>query len=251
MRRKGVDFPAALTLVANAVNISLPWAGERLYQPPGSESAGKARGVFDPDKYRALVVGGKVHQYLTGKRGLDGGLLVDYSVGETADGEAYSLAYKWRPPYWPATRERALFEFCKVVRVDRPDGKKEEWRDPKGGKNILFGMESPGVKAAHAARGELVIAEGELDAISWAQYGFAAVSVPGGAKYTGWIDLCWDWLQAFKKIYVSFDEDLAGRMKLVEIVTRLGIARTDIVRLPVKTVACCEANGTDGAEAGT
>ena len=129
-----------------------------------------------------LVVDGKVHQYLTKKRGLDGGLLVDYSVGETADGEAYSLAYKWRPPDWPANRERAHFEFCKVVKVDRPNGKKDEWRDPKGGKNILFGMESAIVKAAQAARGELVISEGELDAISWAHNGFAAVSVPGGAK---------------------------------------------------------------------
>ena len=65
-------------------------------------------------------------------------------------------------------------------------------------------------------------------------YGYAAVSVPGGAKYTGWIDLCWDWLQRFKKIHICFDEDATGRMKVVEIVTRLGMARTDMVRLPLK-----------------
>ena len=44
-------------------------------------------------------------------------------------------------------------------------------------------------------------------------------------------------MQAFKKIHISFDEDAAGRMKVVEIVTRLGIARTDIVRLPEREEA--------------
>lgn len=236
MRRQGIDFPSALKVVANAVNVALPSSGARLYQPEEvrqTQSVGReSRGEFTPEKYRALTPGSKVFVYLTEKRKLDAGLLVDYSVGETVDGEAYSFAYKWRPSYWPANREKALFEFCKVVKVDRPDGKKVEWRDPKGGKNILFGMESAVVKAAHAAAGELVICEGEIDAITWAQYGFAGVSVPCGAKSLTWIDVCWEWLQAFSKIHVSFDEDGAGRMKVLEIVTRLGIARTDIIRLP-------------------
>ena len=135
---------------------------------------------------------------------------------------------------WPANR-KPFTEFFKVVKVERPEGHKVEWRDPKGGKSILFGMCSPMVEAAVASGGELVISEGEIDAVSYAQYGYAAVSVPGGAKYTGWIDLCWDWLQQFKKIHISFDEDAAGRTKVVEIVTRLGVARTDIIRLPETT----------------
>ena len=240
MRRKGIAFPEALKLVANAANITLPDAGQRLYQPPNAPKE-KPRGPFNPDDYRALVPGGKAYQYLTEKRLLPIELLNDYSVGETADGEAYSFAYKWRPHYWPASRERALFEFCKVVGVDRPDGKKIERRDPTGGKNILFGMESSRVKEQHAKGGELVICEGEIDAISWAKYGFAAVSVPGGAKYLGWIDYCWEWLERFSKIHISFDEDAAGRAKVVAIVTRLGIARTDIIRLPKR-------EGTEGTD---
>jgi twinkle protein len=240
MRRKGIAFAEALKLVANEVGVSLPTSGRRLYQPSGVGAAKHEaeRGPFDPEKFRALTPGGKVAAYLTGKRKLPLALLTDYSVGETVDGEAYSFAYKWRPASLPANRERPQFEFCKVVKVDRPDGKKIEWREPKGGKNILFGMESSLVKTAHANRGELVICEGEIDAITWASYGFAAVSVPGGAKYLGWIDHCWDWLQVFSKIHVSFDEDAAGRMKVMEIVTRLGIVRTDIVRLPEKGVSC-------------
>lgn len=234
MRRKGIDFPAALTLAANVAGISLDDPGRRIYQPREvKESASTARGVFDPEKFRALTEGSAALEYLTGKRLLTKELLADYSVGETADGLAYSFAYKWRPDKWPANR-KPLFEFCKVVKVARVEGKKEEWREPKGGKNILFGMASETVAKAAAAGGSLVICEGEIDAITWAQYGHAAVSVPGGAKYTGWIDLCWDWLQQFGKIHISFDEDAAGRLKVVEIVTRLGMSRTDIVRLPVR-----------------
>lgn len=239
MRRKSIAFPEALKLVANELNILLPNPQERLYQPSAapSERTEKPRGDFDRQQYRPIVAGSKVHKYLTGQRKLPVTLLEAYSVGETADGEAYAFAYKWRPAGWPATRPQPLFEFCKVVLVDRPDGKKIERRDPPGGKNILFGMESGLVKAQYALSGELLICEGEIDAITWAHYGYSAVSVPGGAKYTGWIDVCWDWLERFKKIHISFDEDAAGRLKVMEIVTRLGIARTDIVRLPEKLEA--------------
>ncbi len=268
MRRRGVDFPTALRMIANDVGIAVgvgsggsglgsgaktgaqgtarPTSGGRIYQPKEvREAAEPIRGAFDPDKYRALVPGGKVFRYLTEKRRLTPEILQAYSVGETADGEAYSFAYKW----WPGGMERKAghrprFEFCKVVKVDRADGKKIEWRDPKGGKNILFGM----CAIPDEAR-ELVIAEGEIDAMTWAQYGFPAVSVPGGAGYTGWINITFDWLARFQKIYVSFDEDRAGRQKLVEVVTRLGIARTDIVRLPEKAsdISTAEyAEHTDG-----
>lgn len=235
MRRQSLSFPQAMRVVANAVGRALPDAGERLYQPAAvKKTAEPERGPFQAEAFSALDPAGKPFAYLTQHRGLAAALLTDYSVGQTVDGEAYSFAYKWRPPTWPANREKPMFEFCKVVKVDRPEGRKIEWRVPKGGKNILFGMESSRVKESAATRGELVICEGEIDALSWAFYGYAAVSVPGGAKYQGWIDHCWEWLQSFRKIHISFDEDGAGRAKVVEITTRLGIARTDIIRLPVR-----------------
>lgn len=232
MRKKGLDFPQALRLAANSVGIAVP---ERRVQRPREFMQERAeRGAFDPEKFRALVPDGKVWNYLTKKRGLDGGLLVKYGVGETSDGEAYAFAYKWWPPGMVRKEgARPRFEFCKVVKVDRGEGgKKIEWREPKGGKNILFGMFAVPDDAT-----ELVIAEGEIDAITWAQYGFHAVSVPGGAGYLGWIDICYEWLERFRKIHISFDEDRAGRQKVVEVVQRLGMARTDIIRLPEKEAA--------------
>lgn len=228
MRRTGLDFMGALKLVANTVGIAVP--EPRVWQPDTVRRADlPARDPFDAEHYRALVPNGGVWNYLTGQRRLDGGKLADYSVGETVDGQAYAFAYKWWPPKM-LKREgvKPRFEFCKVVKVDRDaEGKKVEWREPKGGRNILFGMTAVPEDAA-----ELVIAEGEIDAITWSQYGFPAVSVPGGATCTGWLEVCWDWLQRFKKIHISFDEDRAGRRKLVEVVQRLGMARTDIIRLP-------------------
>lgn len=231
MRKKGLDFVGALKLVANNVGISVP--EKNIFQPGEVGAAARTvqRGAFDPEKFRPLVPGGKVWKYLTETRRLDGGLLTDYSVGETADGEAYAFAYKWWPPGMVRKEgAKPRFEFCKVVKVDRNFGnKKIEWREPKGGKNILFGMFAVPDDAS-----ELIITEGELDAITWRQYGFHAVSVPGGAGYLGWMDICWEWLERFKKIHLSFDEDRAGRQKIVEMVQRLGIARTDIIRLPEK-----------------
>lgn len=231
MRKKGLDFVQALKLVANSVGVSIP--ERRVYQPNHVRATQQPeRGAFDPEKFRALTPGGKVVKYLTEKRQLDLGTLVNYGVGETVDGEAYAFAYKWWPPGMVRKEgAKPRFEFCKVVKVDRDaDGKKIEWREPKGGKNILFGMCAVPEDAA-----ELVIAEGEIDAITWAQFGFPAVSVPGGAGYLGWIDLCYEWLSRFKKIHISFDEDRAGRQKVVEVVQRLGMARTDIVRLPERS----------------
>jgi DNA primase len=232
--RRQLAFPHALKLLANELGLSVP--DDRLYQPPqvreAVEQAASAgwpvdrsvvRGVFDPSKFEPLDEGGKAGRYLIEKRKLTMEVLARYHVGQTVGGEAYTFAYKWRPE--GAKNDR--FEFCKVVKVDRLNGKKEEFRDPKGGRNILFGMTSVDPEATR-----LVICEGEIDAMTWAQMGVAAVSVPGGAGYLGWIEVCWDWLARFTNIHISFDEDRAGRAKVVEVVTRLGMARTDMVRLP-------------------
>lgn len=169
-------------------------------------------------------------RYLTEQRKIDPWVLKDYHVGQTPEGDWIAFDYRWTPPGWRNARVRS--EFCKLLKVKRVDGKKEENRDPRGGRSILYGMEA----VSGFPKDRLVICEGEIDAMSWAGWGIPAVSIPGGAKATGWIDLCWDWLQTWKRIYISFDEDAAGRAKVVEVVTRLGIERTDIVRLPEKPI---------------
>ena len=225
MRRKSIGFMDALRLLAADISVAMP---VQLYQPRAIVEAKatcdrKDRGPFDPSRYVPLVEGRPVWDYLVQQRKLKPEFLTRYSVGQTQDDSEYAFAYKWIPEGSKGPK----FEFVKLVRLERPGGKKIERRDPTGGKNILFGMLAVG-----EARDDLVICEGELDAISWAQFGWSAVSVPGGAGYLGWMPICWDWLVPWKRIHLSFDEDRAGRMKVVEAVKRLGMSRTDIVRLP-------------------
>jgi twinkle protein len=220
MKAHGMDFFTALKTLAHDLGLSVP---ERRIEERHPAVPEKKRAPLDASQYRALVEGGPVWNYLTQARGLTPETLAAYSVGETVQGDAYAFAYKWRV----AKRTDPFTEFLKLVKLDRVGGKKQERRDPAGGRNILFGMMTVPEDAT-----ELVICEGEIDAMTWRQYGFPAVSVPGGATYLGWIQICWDWLARFKSLHLSFDEDRAGRSKLVEAVTRLGMARTDIVRLP-------------------
>jgi len=71
----------------------------------------------------------------------------------------------------------------------------------------------------------IVITEGEIDALSYAEHGVPAVSVPfgggGGAKQR-WIDFEYDRLLNYDVIYVSMDNDQAGQEALQEIMPRLG-----------------------------
>lgn len=234
MRRHSMSFPQALTQAANFAGLANADSAQRLYQPPQPKAAERQHGLIIPEKFRTLTESSSAFRYLTEVRRLPVQLLGDHGVGETLDGLAYAFKYQWRPANRPPATHKPVIEFYKVVDVARPEGRKIERRTPRGGRNILFGMCAPTVEQAAATGGELVVSEGEIDAVTWAVYGFPAVSIPCGANYTGWIDVCWEWLQRFRKIHISFDEDESGRMKVVEIVTRLGMARTDIIRLPLK-----------------
>lgn len=93
----------------------------------------------------------------------------------------------------------------------------------------LFGWQAVPTRAR-----EVVICEGMKDAMSWREYGYAALSVPagGGAKQAGWIETEYENLQRFDRIYVSMDADDTGQSAVDEIVERLGRHRCFVVRLP-------------------
>lgn len=90
----------------------------------------------------------------------------------------------------------------------------------------------------------LIICEGEVDAMSFAEYGYHnVVSVPSGASDTTWIENEWDWLNRFGKIYISMDMDDAGRRAVEVIAERLGLWRCYNVKLPFKDANECLTNG--------
>lgn len=81
---------------------------------------------------------------------------------------------------------------------------------------------------------DLVICEGEIDAMSLWQVGYNAVSVPFGANNLEWIENQWDLLACYDRIYICMDSDRAGKEAARKIIHRLGVERCMLVDLPMK-----------------
>lgn len=114
---------------------------------------------------------------------------------------------------------------------------------------ILFGWH-----ALSQTSREIVITEGEIDALSLAAYGYPAVSLPFGGGKGGkqnWIENEFDYLEAFEKIYLATDMDKPGEEAALEIAHRLGRHRCYRVQLPYKDANDCLKAGLDGATLAT
>lgn len=92
---------------------------------------------------------------------------------------------------------------------------------------------------------ELIITEGEFDALALCQYGFDAVSIPGGASNMEWIETEWEWLQRFNYLILCFDMDKAGEGGVTNAIKRLGEWRCKRAELPEKDANLCLQNGVD------
>lgn len=226
-----------------------------LPQGEGAASFGSERsdeqGAAWLGNYTPLTEGCAVLRYLTDERHLDPTVIAAYQIGQSLDGRA--IVY----PYFVSAREEDEYlepaeagtptttkmpSWLKFELVERKDGKKVEWTT-RGPDKCLFGK--PVIKAG--AR-EVIITEGEKDAMAWASYGLPAVSVPFGAKFaTGqgqqrrpspnreWIERDWGWLENFEAIYVAMDMDPPGRRAAMDIVNEIGPRRCRLVSLPQVT----------------
>lgn len=74
---------------------------------------------------------------------------------------------------------------------------------------------------------EIVITEGEIDAMSLCQLeaGRPVLSLPAGASNLSFIENDWTALQRFEKIWLCFDSDDAGEKGATECAKRLGLTR--------------------------
>ncbi len=98
-------------------------------------------------------------------------------------------------------------------------GDKKAWRE-EGGKPVFWGMDFC------AGDKPLIITEGEIDTLSILESGIDnVVSVPSGNEDLTCVDLCWDWLQQFKKIIIWPDNDEPGRDMCENLIKRLGAWR--------------------------
>jgi twinkle protein len=129
---------------------------------------------------------------------------------------------------------------CVLVKYRDIEDKAYQRTGPKlseGGRTVLFGM--PLVPAAGR---DLVVTEGEFDAMALWQMGLPAVSIPFGAQpakegelsesHRRWLEECHAWMERFDCVYLAFDHDKAGQAGARSVAPRVGIERAKILLMP-------------------
>lgn len=133
----------------------------------------------------------------------------------------------------------------KYIGVERDQNGKKIIRQENNCPPSLFGWQA----LSNNPR-EVVITEGQIDAMTWHQWGFPALSIPNGTgdKFS-WLEYDWENLQQFDSIYLSFDMDKPGREAVIQVANRLGIHRCFIVELPHNDANECLQKGVTANDA--
>lgn len=176
-----------------------------------------------PPEPQCTVAQGRVRDYLTEDRNIPAEVLDRYKIG--AQGDDIIFLFLLPDGVLALAKARKTEDGAKT----RPTAANCE--------PVLFGWQAIPAKARH-----VVITEGEIDALSWAAYGYPAMSVPFGGGKGGkqnWIENEFERLERFEKIYISTDMDQLGDEAAVEIAARLGRHRCFRVKLPGKDANEC------------
>jgi twinkle protein len=153
---------------------------------------------------------------------------------------AYKIAENGNEIVFPYRKNDELYGI-KYVGIERDAKGKKKTRVEENCEPTLFGWDVVSDKAR-----EIVICEGEIDAMSFYTYGITALSVPfgaGGGEKQSWIDTDYHDLERFDTIYICMDMDDEGEKAANEISQRLGTYRCRIVSLPKNDVNECLQSG--------
>ena len=126
------------------------------------------------------------------------------------------------------------------------EGEKKEVFQDKGCAPSLFGWQCLSPEAYEMKM--VILCEGQIDAMSWAQWGFPVLSIPNGSGMT-WLDYEWENLEMFERIYLAFDMDDKGRDIRRKAIQRLGAHRCYVVEIPGKDANECLQAGKTVADA--
>lgn len=192
------------------------WLGEKSPVPVMSKKWAKP-----PDRLKGVNINRrqKAFAYLAEKRKIPDQILMAYRVGQRDD------THMVFPSFSPAGNVVNV----KYIGFERDEkGKKNIFQEPDCPPS-LFGWQA--LEQTDNLR-EIIITEGQIDAMTWKTWGFQALSVPHGTGDDGWVDYEWDNLIQFDSIWLSFDEDEAGQEAVLRIAKRLGTHRCLIVRFP-------------------
>ena len=241
MHCRHVDFRKALEEVAREFGVREVADGWRHAGAPERTAPTATVKVNETEllkMFRPVAEGSAVWKWLTEKRRLKPETLGKYRIGE--------VRRKWRDekehdfvvfPYYDQNKKLALLKFRSI------ENKKAMWTWPRlteGGRVILFGTD------VVAGRKDLIVTEGELDAMALDAYGYEAASLPFGAQVakeedkeetdTGrrhkWIEEQMEWLEGFETVFLAGDMDEAGRKAWGPVIQRLGDWRVRLVTWP-------------------
>jgi len=172
----------------------------------------EAKNYTRPSKPKEKDVKDKLYEYFA-KRKIDKETLDLYQVGINDSNEIIFPYYK-----------NELLVNVKY-RTNLGEGKKT-FRQEKDAEKTFYGMD-----LVPNNQEELIIVEGEIDVLSFAQVGLRAVSVPQGAseKKLECIDNCYPFISSFKSFIIAVDDDNAGHILRENLIDRLGKASCRIV----------------------
>lgn len=176
---------------------------------------------------------GQAFAFLTGERKLGAATIEAFKV--VTDNRALVF------PCYSPTGELVNRSY----RTIKPGEKKKVWQD-EGCAPCLFGWQAL-PDAAYQSR-TVLLAEGQIDAMTWHQWGIPALSIPAGSGQT-WINHEWDNLAIFDKILIAFDCDESGQKNAESAIRRLGPHRCHLVTYPHKDANLALQRGTDAQTA--
>lgn len=209
--------------LSEALDQARAWCGLTRPEP----TYGEQKNYIRPARPKCSLPDGKALDYLTEDRNLPASSIEAYRVA--ADGDTL---------IFPFLLPDGVLALAKARKAE--DGAKPK-PTAANCEPILFGWQAVPPNAR-----EVIITEGEIDAISWHAYGHPALSVPfgggSGAKQQ-WIESEFDRLERFERIYISTDMDEVGEQAAAEIISRLGRHRCYRVSLPLKDANACLQDG--------
>lgn len=219
------------------------WQRVQGNQPQKTRPHPKGRKSLDRE-LKPVVAGSLVWRWLTEQRKISPDTLRRYQIGEAfiQKGERHCVVF----PFFDASGHLMRLKFRDIA------DKKYMFLLPKsadagqyeqGASLHLFGIQGVPDDA-----GRVVITEGEIDALSFAEHGYPAVSVPIGAQagdtedrcsHDEWIQNDYDWLEVFESIILAMDDDEPGQQAANLLIPRLGRERVAVVEYPA---GCKDAN---------
>lgn len=221
---RGIPLPDALKQAKDYLGIREPVLEEKSYKRPA-------------DDMPPISPTGQAMQWLGTQRGIEAQIVSRYRV--QTDPKARAIIF---PSYSPSGE--LLNRSYRALEADS-SGKKKVWQDKEAAPS-LWGWQA--LSEADYAKREILICEGQIDAMTWAQWGIPALSIPNGSGET-WLEFEWANLESFKTIYIAMDQDAAGREIEKKIIPRLGKHRCRIVRYKDKDANEALKRGAGAAEA--